>query len=300
MDRSIALGRPAKKRFIRAAANSVRQQNGHPDPVSRQWTYRFLKRHPEYHQRRTKPLSYERQAAQDKDSIDAHFQNFDTLRKKGSGALPENIWNFDETGFRIGCLQGQLVFTHTTCKAVYLADPKNRELITTVKTISGTGATIDPMVILAGSVLKEKYFNNDLNPGVLFGISESGYSNDQLALQYIKHFDRNTKPQDPEAWRILIMDGHGSHLTCEFVDYCTANKISPFLLPPHLTHILQPLDIGVFQSYKHYHQELLEEAVRYAGLDFDCTEFLTLLHKMRELTMKRRVIKSAFEKVYSN
>jgi hypothetical protein len=47
---------------------------------------------------------------------------------------------------------------------------------------------------------------------------------------------------------MLVMDGHGSHLTIEFVGYCYRLdvKISVFLLPAHSTHILQPLDIGVF------------------------------------------------------
>jgi DDE superfamily endonuclease len=42
------------------------------------------------------------------------------------------------------------------------------------------------------------------------------------------------------------MDGHSSHLTKEFIDYCFNYKISPFLLPAHSTHLLQPLDISVF------------------------------------------------------
>jgi len=181
----------------------------------------------------------------------------------------EDIWNFDETGFRIGCLRGQLVFTSIDNRAVYLSDPENRESITVVETVSAVGKSIDPFVIMSGAILKEKHFDNDIAPGVLFGVSESGYSNDQLALQYIRHFDANTKPRNSDSYRILIMDGHGSHLTIEFVEYCHSHKIIPFLLPPHLTHILQPLDIGVFQSYKHYHQELLEGSIRYAGVEFD-------------------------------
>ena len=52
-------------------------------------------------------------------------------------------------------------------------------------------------------------------------------------------------------WRMLILDGHGSHLTMEFMDYCWDHKIVPFLLPPHLTHLLQPCDVGIFQPIKH-------------------------------------------------
>jgi hypothetical protein len=45
---------------------------------------------------------------------------------------------------------------------------------------------------------------------------------------------------------MLILDGHGSHFIMEFMDYCWDHKIIPFLLPPHLTHLLQPCDVGIF------------------------------------------------------
>jgi hypothetical protein len=92
------------------------------------------------------------------------------------------------------------------------------------------------------------------------------------------------------------MDGHGSHLTIEFVEYCDKTWIVPFLLPLHATHLLQPLDIGVFQSYKHYHQELLEKNVSIGGIDFDKSEFLLILQEMRKLTFKSRFLRSAWAK----
>jgi hypothetical protein len=70
------------------------------------------------------------------------------------------------------------------------------------------------------------------------------------------------------------MDGHGSHLTDEFINFCWDCNIIPFLLPPHSTHLLQPLDIGVFQSFKHYHQEMLEESIRFGGIEFKREDFL--------------------------
>jgi hypothetical protein len=45
---------------------------------------------------------------------------------------------------------------------------------------------------------------------------------------------------------MLLFNGHESHVTLEAVQYCEDNKIVLFCLPSHSTHILQPLDIGVF------------------------------------------------------
>lgn len=44
------------------------------------------------------------------------------------------------------------------------------------------------------------------------------------------------------------MDGHQSHLTKDFIDYCDHNKILLAIFPPHATHTLQPLDVCLVQA----------------------------------------------------
>ena len=44
---------------------------------------------------------------------------------------------------------------------------------------------------------------------------------------------------------LLIFDGHGSHITNNMME-AVKNKIELLCLPPHTTHKLQPLDVGVF------------------------------------------------------
>ena len=38
----------------------------------------------------------------------------------------------------------------------------------------------------------EKHFDNAINNKVLFGMSESGYSNAYLGMEQLKHFNRQT------------------------------------------------------------------------------------------------------------
>ncbi|KAI1005644.1 hypothetical protein K3495_g2574 [Podosphaera aphanis] len=156
----------------------------------------------------------------------------------------QNIWDFDGTGFRIGCLGSQLLLICAEQKQVYLADPENREYVTCMQSVSADGRTIDPMIIFQAARYLEKQLDNDLNDDALFAQSESGYTNDYLSYRWLMHWERFTRPQNPEENRLLIMDGHGSHLTFEFINYCDAHKVFPFLLPPHSTHLLQPLDIA--------------------------------------------------------
>jgi hypothetical protein len=136
------------------------------------------------------------------------------------GITQDDSFNIDETGFRIGYLGSQLVITHLATKAVYLSDLDNREMVSSVECISGSGWAVKSMIIMAGSVLMEKHFDNAIDDDVLFATSESGYSNAYLGLEWLKHFDKQTASQRKGKYRMLVFNGHGSHLTDEFTYYC--------------------------------------------------------------------------------
>lgn len=154
-----------------------------------------------------------------KEDLQEHFQEFyDALITYGINIA--DIYNMDETGFRIGVVAGRIVITHLNTKAVYLADPDNRESLTSVETVCADGTAIPPMLILKGEVLLEKYFDNDLHDQTLLATSPSGYTNDFLAMKYLIHFHNNTFKKCKGNWRMLIFDGHGSHVSDEFLFYC--------------------------------------------------------------------------------
>ncbi|KAF1922397.1 CENP-B protein, partial [Didymella exigua CBS 183.55] len=73
-------------------------------------------------------------------------------------------------------------------------------------------------------------------------VSESGWTNNALSLEWLKHFDAHTKASQVGAYRLLILDGHKSHLNQDFKDYCLKNIILTLCMPPYLSHILQPLN----------------------------------------------------------
>ena len=49
---------------------------------------------------------------------------------------------------------------------------------------------------------------------------------------------------------LLVPDGHSSHILIELIEMARANNVTLLCLPPHTLHILQPLDVGVFKSFK--------------------------------------------------
>ena len=61
-------------------------------------------------------------------------------------------------------------------------------------------------------------------------------------------FNRDTKIKAHRKKRLLIVNGHGSHEMKRFIEYCDSNYNILFVLPPHSTHTLQPLDVVCFKS----------------------------------------------------
>ena len=65
-------------------------------------------------------------------------------------------------------------------------------------------------------------------------------------------FDPQTREKAAGHPRVLICDGHGSHVTGKFIRFCMDNNIKLLILPPHSSHFTQPLDIGMFSPLKNY------------------------------------------------
>jgi hypothetical protein len=78
----------------------------------------------------------------------------------------------------------------------------------------------------------------------------SGWSNNDVGLAWLEQvFDRYTreKARRGRDYRLLIVDGHGSYLMSDFIDYYDNYYILLAVFPPHATYTLQPLDVVMFK-----------------------------------------------------
>ena len=63
-------------------------------------------------------------------------------------------------------------------------------------------------------------------------------------------FEPSTREKANGKPSLLICDGHDSHISAQFIRYSIDSRIIVFLLLPHSSHLLQPLDVGVFSPLK--------------------------------------------------
>jgi hypothetical protein len=68
-----------------------------------------------------------------------------------------------------------------------------------------------------------------------------------------------------ELPRILVLDGHESHLTGQFFHIHIKRDIHPICLPAHSIHIFQPLDVGLFGPLSCWYSNELDLWMRKGG-----------------------------------
>jgi hypothetical protein len=233
------------------------------------WVTRFLHRHRE-------TLTYKWTSAMDAsrhnaDNSEKYSHYFDLLRSKIDeySIEPRHTYNMDEKGLAIGLVnRSKRVFSKATWdskgKRQSLQDG-NREWVTILAAICADGSTLSPGIIFTGKPngLQQSWLE-DLDVGkdsVFATATPSGWSNDEVGLAWLEQvFERETASKARGFWRLLILDGHSSHITMSFIDYCSRHKILLLIYPPHSTQTLQPLDVGCFSPFgNNYSKEVTKQ-----------------------------------------
>lgn len=87
----------------------------------------------------------------------------------------------------------------------------------------------------------------DALPNSLVKLSPKGWINSELFLEWLNFFITSIPPERPV---ILLIDSHSAHIDPEVLKVAKENELILFTFPAHCTHLLQPLDVGIFKSLK--------------------------------------------------
>jgi hypothetical protein len=128
--------------------------------VGENWVTKYVKRHPELSSRFSRRYNYERAKCEDPKIIGEWF----TLVQQTIiqyGINPDDVYNFDETGFAMGLTSTARVITRSEYYGLRsLLQPGNREWVTTIKCINASGWVLPPTVIFKGRIYIKGWFDN--------------------------------------------------------------------------------------------------------------------------------------------
>jgi hypothetical protein len=87
-------------------------------------------------------------------------------------------------------------------------------------------------------------------------------------------FEKHTAHRTRGVYRLLILDGHSSHLTPEFDLFCAEHSIITLCMPPHSSHLLQPCNVSFFAVLKRLYGQQIQEYMRNRVNHIDKYDFL--------------------------
>ena len=211
------------------------------------------------------------------------------------------IINFDEKGFLIGRQRATKRYFSKNTKKVGVKQDGSREWISIKGAITAAGEALSPAIIYqsqAGHVRED--WIRDWNPGGGFRAAvtstPSGWTNADLALQFLEQIiDKETR-KEGGGWRLLLLDGHSTHTTLPFLEYCDSVRLIPAFLPAHSTHLMQPLDVGCFGPLSQAYSKELEEKLSSLPLAAAITkgDFWRLMEVSWKASLTEKNIVSAF------
>lgn len=247
----------------------------HRDPVGQCWAQRFIKRVPELKMAWNRAKDRQRIRQEDPEVINAWFRLVEDTKAK-YGVQDQDVHNFDETGFQMGVIGSMKVVTGSERRArPTLVQPGDREWVTVIQSVCAAGYAAPPFIIYKGRVhISAWYEEANIPRDWKLSVSENGWTNNELGVAWLKHFDAYTKPRMVGSWRLLILDGHESHQSQDFKDYCLEQKILTLCMPAHSSHILQPLDVVCFAPLKLKYSQRVRDLARKRVYHIDKEGFL--------------------------
>ena len=172
-----------------------------------------------------------------------------------------NTYNMDETGIALGVCSNQAIIGTTATTSSYKATPENRKWVSIIETISAEGRRLQCLVIFKGQSLQTTWFSLSEIPDYLYTVSMNGWTSNDIGLTWLKQiFLPQTATED---YRLLLLDGHKSHATFEFMWTCYINRVVLVYLLPHSSHMLQPLDLACFSILKCRYRDQIANLARF-------------------------------------
>ena len=234
--------------IVRAALAKKRQCEVEDVNVTTGWWGSFVKRHPKLLLRCGSKLAYCRAIAANPDVINRYFDLLEETLK--SNNLLESpmlmFFNCDESGFSLQHKSGKIIGVQGQ-RDISCITSSDKAQITVLSACSASGYLLPPMIIFDRKKLKPNFTTGEI-PGTAYGLSKNGWIDSELFQEWFtNHFLLHIPPQRPI---LLLLDGHSSHYQPQLIRTAAANQIILFCLPPHTTHLFQPLDRSCFSPLK--------------------------------------------------
>ncbi|RKK81113.1 hypothetical protein BFJ71_g15730 [Fusarium oxysporum] len=281
---------------VRATVAALLRQQGRERPIGAHWLARFMKRYPSIKTKIGKRQEASRFNCFTPTAVNWYFD----IREKEYGWIkPENTVNVDEGGIMAGFgLDSLVIGSSDPRRKTFLKGSQSRTWTSFIEAATATGRLLKPGIIFKGKELQQQWFIDEFREVAdwYYVTSDNGWTDNHIAVEWLREvYLPQTQPEDESDARLIILDGHRSHVSDEWMATCFLNNVYCCYLPAHCSHGLQPLDNGPFNASKAaYRKELQKLTSLTDSAPVDKVNFIRAYAKAREVGMTKKNILSGW------
>ena len=235
------------------------------------------------------------------------MQSYGEIRPDLKEAIqdPKRIFNQDETSVELG-VGGQWVLAPCNTKQVYTQSSSTRDHVTVSYVANAAGDMVPPRVVFSGkrNLIKTKLGtmpSDGISGKWQFSYTENGWVQQDTFLEIVQDIVNYTKNNNIPTPVIIFIDGATYHLSLSISKLCQEEGIQPILLRPNSTHLLQPLDVTFYSSFKarlKVEQEMWHTNKKNIGNSLTKYTIIPLVYNVTEniLVTKPLLLQNGFKK----
>lgn len=162
---------------------------------------------------------------------------------------PERIWNLDESSFSVYPRKSKIV-GGVGFPALRTTSTSGRDNTTVLVMCNAAGGKAPPLIVFKGVNIWDQWVASEekIFEGTVYAATKNGWMDSEVFRNYFVNSVIPAVGNDRPV--LIIYDGHGSHVDARLIQTAISEQITIMKLPPHSTHLLQPLDLSVFKSLK--------------------------------------------------
>lgn len=299
--RAAKLGAPITLQLVKILASEIQSKRSSKinenvlSSISDRQSDRFRTRYLRIETCFSRTIDIARSTVLDFSTIKSYFDNLGEVLREHKYP-PSAVYNVDETGFLIGSSRKSAVRLNQLNTRREKKQPGRQEWITCLKCVSASGVTLPPCLIFKGENLNSGWIPDETPAGQKLITSKKGWTSDLIGFEQLKSHFQPFISKSTNLRHLLIIDGHSSHVTARFIAYYIVSKIDLFLLPLHLSHKTQPLDLSIFGPLKTAINLEVDRIFRHSTIRLPRVEWTLAYIKARVRCFKPSSIESGFRK----
>ena len=204
----------------------------------------------------------------------------------------KQIWNCNKSGFPADLQKCKVVSVKG--EVAYKVTPgAHQENIATLAVCNAAGRVMDPLIIFKGNNYESSWAGDKGLPNIFYLLSESGRMTSDIFVVWFEIFCDEVKKRP----LLLLLDGHLTHRYVPVTERAMEEKIFILKFPPHVTDVLQPLDVTCFGELKREWERVLNLWVNKFGVKQSMRKGI-FVNKILEIWyngLKESNIKNGFE-----